>query len=336
MSPDEQSPAGDVRSPVVLHPDDISSLDFPVAMRGYDRDAVRRRLFRIAADYAAVIRQRDRSQAVAAESADRAAFAEAEAQTSAREVAELTKSSAELQRELGDAKSRIAQLERVSRELDAVRSAARESQVEEGELQRARDRVSELETEVQQLREERLRDEPASVAPAAEQEPAREPDELLGAALRAAEALRTAARAEAQRTLKKARERGAELSRETARQARALEKAREEVGRLRASAAAASDELQRARAAQADAEREAARVKESMQAEVEHTVASLEAQRERVQTVLGNALTEALAALQVGGGDTSSLFEDLSARLAPRTADGDGSESTPAAPTEQS
>jgi chromosome segregation ATPase len=323
MPPDEEPAPASARDPVVLSPDDIPSLDFPVALRGFEREAVRRRLLRVAADYAVILRQRDRARAQAAEFADGAAAAQAELRASARDVAALTKSCADLKRELEQAHGRITGLEQAAGELEPAGSAARAAEAQERELALARDRVAELESEVRQLRETQARAETVPTPPGEDvPEPTREVDELLRAALRAAETLRNAAREDAQRTLKKARERGADLAREAARQARALEEARGELARLRVSAATASEGLERARAAQADAEREARRVKEATQAEVQQVLASLEAQRQRVQTVLGSALGEALTALQAAGGDSTTLFDDLRDRLGPKPSQG--------------
>ncbi len=47
----QQQPDEHKGEPYGLHPDDVSELDFPVAMRGFDREAVKRKLKRVADAY---------------------------------------------------------------------------------------------------------------------------------------------------------------------------------------------------------------------------------------------------------------------------------------------
>jgi DivIVA domain-containing protein len=421
----------------LLRPEDIATPEFPVAMRGYDRDAVRRRLRRISECYAAVLRQRDQARAAAEDASDRATVVDGEVQTSARQLAQMTKRIAELETDLDLAQAKAIELERAGTNGGPAEPAPTGDASDE--LDHALARVAELEAEVA-----RLRDAPPP-APAVSTPPeapaaavSTDPGELVVAALRVAAELRSNAREEARLALKKARERAEEIARDAERQveraqaaaadvqrleeaagaardeleqarsaqARAeqeteslrastrdeveqlrgaaaaataeLERAREaqvraeqetaavrsgletEVEQLRAAAAAAADELTRAREAQARAEQESQTVRASLAAEmeqlrsaaasaqaelegaraaqaeaeremeelrtmareeVEHTVASLEAQRERVQAVLGNALEDALAALRSGDGGPRSILEDLEARLSSEEAE---------------
>ena len=311
----DDSTTGD---PNGLNPDDISSFEFPISMRGFDRDAVKRWLRRFAESYAAVLRQRDRLRALSEEATERAAAAESELQASAREIANLTKRCSSLDTDLEIARARIAELERVSAEVESTRLVDATAGADKVELERALARIVELETETKRMREERLRAEAASAAAAAiPAEPTQQAGELMVAALQAAEKLRSEAREEAQRMMKKARERSIELSRTAELRTRELGEAKSEAERLRAEADLASAELDRARAARAEVERETELVRTRVRAEVEQTIASLTQQRERVQTLLGDAL----AALDADEGGARSLLDDLGARVTPETAD---------------
>ncbi len=323
-----QQPADSTNGdPNGLSPDDISSFEFPISMRGFDRDAVKRWLRRFAESYAAVLRQRDRLRAAAEEATERAAAAESEVQASTREIANLTKRCALLESDLENARADIAALEQVSAE-ESARPVDAAAGTDKMALERALARIAELESEAVRLQDERRRDEAASAA-AVPAEPTQQAGELLVAALQAGETLRSTAREEAQRTLKKARERSAEISRAAELRARELGEARAETERLRIAAELASAELDRARAARAEVERETELVRARVRAEVEQTITSLTQQRERVQTLLGDAL----AALDADDGGARGLLDDLAARLTPQTVDDGGSDLVPE-PTE--
>ncbi len=432
QSPD---PSG---SHYLLRPEDVAAHEFPVAMRGYDKDVVRRRLRRVSESYAAVLRQRDQARATADEAVERAAAVEGEVQTSARQLAQIAKRCAQLETDLDQARARVTELESLSDDQGSFRPAS-VVEPDRADLDRALERVAELEADLAQTRQAHLDDAHRETAAP----PHADAGELVVAALRVADGLRAAAREEARLALKKARERSAEIARDAEAQARRaaeaaaeaerlqaaaaaataeleraraaqaaveqeaaaqrtslraeieqlraaaatatqelehahtahaaaeqeteafraivqvemdelrtaaaaasgeLERARAaqleaeqetatvradvqaEMDELRAAAAAATDELDRARAAQAEAERETEELRSMAREEVEHTVASLEAQRERVQAVLGNALEDALAALRSGDGGPRSILEDLESRLSLGEGADDGSD----------
>ena len=100
------------RDPYRLSPEEVAGLGFPVAMRGFERDAVKRKLRRVAESYATALRQRDRARIATEEANERAVAAEAEIHTSARNIAELTKRGSALESELANAQARITELDR--------------------------------------------------------------------------------------------------------------------------------------------------------------------------------------------------------------------------------
>ena len=391
-----QHPSDPSVSDYLLRPVDIAGTEFHAAMRGYDRDAVKRFLRRVSESYAAILRQRDQARALADEAADRIAAAEGEAQTSARQHAQLGKRCAQLEADLEHAQTRVAELD--ARAADPTPEGR--ASTDPAELEQARARIAELEEELSRTPEATPVDQDRDA-------PATDAGEIVVAALRVASELRTAARREAMLALKKARERSTAMAREAELQTRKAAEKAEEVAQLHAAAAAATEELDRARTAQAEAEREAATLRTSSQAEleqlraaaaaateeldrartaqaeaereaatlrtstqaemaelraaaaaateeldrartaqaeaereaellrarareeVEHTVASLEAQRERVQALLGNALEDALAALRAGDEGSQSMLDDLEARLS-ATDDAPGGADEPA------
>jgi cell division septum initiation protein DivIVA len=188
------------------------------------------------------------------------------------------------------------------------------------ELERAGERIAELERALEQARADRVEAavEPA-VSPAASA-PVEQPEdagELLVSALRTADALRAAVREEAQRTLKKAHERAAKLERQAEHQRRALEQARARAATLTADADRVGRELEAARAERDQAERDAERVRERVRVEAEQTLGALQLQRQRVQSLLGDAL----AALDENTGEAPDVLDDLAARLHPQAPD---------------
>lgn len=303
-----------------LRPEDISSADLPVAMRGFERDAVKRKLRRVAESYATALRQRDRARIATEDANERAVAAEAEIHTSARNIAELTKRGSALESELANAQARITELDRALARAASEPKPA-EPSADPRELERARERIAELERALDEARAERV--EPAIVEPVVDAESApqtHQPEdagELLVSALRTAEALRAAVREEVQRTLKKARERAAKLERQAGQERRALEEARGRAATLAADAERVGRELESARAERDQAERDAELVRERVRVEAEHTLASLQLQRQRVQTLLGDAL----AALDEDTGDARDVIDDLAARLHPQAPD---------------
>ena len=227
-----------------LQPEDFTSHDLPVVMRGYDRDRVDRLLARIAGAYASTLHQnqalRERLHALEAD----IAAAEDEARASAKSVAELMQRAAPATGQQPPTRKALrefeARLGRSERDRDQARADLREATgraagLEEqlgrserdrkqavADLQEASARLGELGGRFEALEQERqvLAQRQAEVPPAeaADDEAAR----LLVAAATAAEDVRDASRARALRTLLGARERAKRLDEQLEREQASL------------------------------------------------------------------------------------------------------------------
>ena len=103
----------------LFRPEDVAADDLPVAVRGYDRHAVDRRLARVADSYARLLRQRDELREWLEAAEARVTAAEDEAKVSAREVAALTQRTLAADEELSGLRRRVGELEAA---LDAARA----------------------------------------------------------------------------------------------------------------------------------------------------------------------------------------------------------------------
>jgi chromosome segregation protein len=285
---------------LLLRPEDVTTEDIPVAVRGYDRHSVDRRMGRIAESYERLLRQRDELRERVEADEARVVAAEDEAKVSARQVATLTQRGIVAEEQLAALRRRVAELE------DALDAARRTPPAPEPSA-------------------------PASLIPEARAA------ELLLAAKGASEQLRRATREDARVVLRKARAKADAVAMEADRQQRAMREQEARIASLAARAeeqrraveaasarvmalsAEAERERQAADAARArrdEAEQEARRMLDRARDEAERAIAALGEQKRRVRGMLGQAL-DALA----GDDKSSDVLADLSARL--RAADRD-------------
>ena len=282
----EKAPAVEAGLTTLL-PEDVTSTGLPVTMRGYDRERVDRLLTRVREAYALTLQQcqtlRDGQRSLKAE----LEAAEGEASASARSVAELMRRSATVEDQLVQMREERADLE--------ARLELAESDREQAlsDLHEAVGRASDLGRRLESFENGELPPEhveatiPQTAAAAADGEAA----QLLVAAARAAEDVRTASRARALHTLTKARDLAALVQAQTEREQAALVATQER-----------RDEI----------EREANRVLARAQAEADSFVMAIEDERRRVRELLTGAL------VSLDSESTSppeSLMTDLESRL---------------------
>lgn len=297
----------------LLRPDDINADNLPVVMRGYDKHEVERRLNWAKESYARVLQQRDvlRERVDAVD--ERAQAAEGEAKANAKEVADLAQRAATAEDQLAQARERLERAETELRRADAERKLALDDmRTAKEDAVRLQSRVDALEAALRTRGESAPSPQPTQASAASDAEAGA----LLVAATRVSEDLRIAARTEAQKTMRKARERAEQLTAEAEQERKAAEDARRRASELAAqveNARKAADEaLDRRRAA----EREAREILAQARLEAERTLGSLDEERQRVRRLL----TDALASLEAEAGEeTGSVLADLSARL--RTAE---------------
>lgn len=270
----------------LLSPEDVTNHGLPVAIRGYDRERADRHLARVADAYGFALARASGLQERLRTLEDELNSALAEAQASARAVAELMQSAPATKAEQPSyARSALDELE--------ARLQHSEHEREQGlaDLRAAWERASELGERLAALEAEESR---RLQLPAVEQQPPvtdAEAAQLLVAAARAAEDVRTAARARALQTLLKARELAALVHADVERESAALA------------------EIQQRRH---EVEREANEIRAGAQAEADRVAAELEGERNRVRGLLRGALSaldEAITAPQ------DDLIADLESRL---------------------
>jgi DivIVA domain-containing protein len=315
-----------------LRPEDITSENLPVVMRGYDREKVDRLLARVADAYAAAWKQCERLVERAELLETELVAAEGEAAASARSVAELMRAAAPptgqpapTRKDLREFENRLqrSEIEREQADADLRAMSLRASElaervdVLEGERDRALadlremserasglgDRLRDFEDEQRVAAERQAEaalteagrpdahqapEEPAVVEPAAVDPAAAE---LLLAAARAADDVRSASRARALQTLRRARERAAEVDARTG------------------AALAALVEVEQRRD---EAEREADEILDRVRAEAERTASTIDEERRRMRELLSGAL-DSLDAEPAA--PTEDLMSDLESRL---------------------
>jgi DivIVA domain-containing protein len=294
-----------------LRPEDITSHDLPLAMRGYDKERVDRLLARIAEAYTVTWQQsqvlRERLRSLEAE----LAAAEGEARASAKSVAELMQRSPA-------AKNQPPQ-SREARDVLEVRLERSEREREQAlaDLRQVSERASALDKRLEELEgEQRKRTQPVAeaVQPAvADGEAAK----LLVAATRAAEDVRDASRQRALHTLTRARDLSALVQAQTERERAALAEIQQrrneiqrEVDEILAGVRAEADREVAQR--RSEIQGEADEILAGARAEADHTVAAIEAERLRMRDVLTGVLTS-LDAEAVSPPD--GIMADLESRL---------------------
>lgn len=272
----------------LLRPEDVAADELPVAVRGYDRHAVDRRLARVADSYARLLRQRDELREWLEAAEARVAAAQDEAKLAAREVAALTQRRLGADEELSGLRRRVGELEAALDE--AGRKPAPVSTIPEG---KAAELLLAARSASEQLR--RATREEARLV-------------LRKAQARADAVSRDADRQH--RALDAAAERTATLTAKAEQQQRAVEEATARVAALSSEAESQRRSAEEARVRRVDAEREARRLVEQARADAEQALAALANERRRVHTMLG----QALEALEVEE-HTGDVLADLSSRL---------------------
>ena len=233
-----------------LSPENVTSHELPVALRGYDREHVDRLLARIADAYALTWRQsqslRERLRTLEAV----LAAVEGEAAVSAKTIAELMRRPA-------TAEQQLARVREAHDELEALLEISESERKQVlTDLKQMSERASELGRRLEAAENERS----TLLQQRVERESLRGADgeavELLVAAARAAEDVRTASRARALRTLTRARELSTRVHAETERESAALAELRAHRDQIEREAeeiiAAARAEADRSAAANAD------------------------------------------------------------------------------------
>ena len=268
-----------------VRPEDVTSTGLPVTMRGYDRDRVDRLLARVREAYALTLQQcqtlRDGQRSLKTE----LDAAEGEASASARSVAEQVRRSAAAEDQLQQAREARADLEARLERAESEREQAL------ADLQEAAGRASDLGRRLEALENGLLPPDRGEVTSPQSAGADGEAAQLLVAAARAAEDVRTASRARALRTLTKARDLAALVQAQTEREQAALVAAQER-----------RDEV----------EREANRLLARAQAEADSFVMAIEDERRRVRELL----TGALVSLDgESAAPPESLMTDLESRL---------------------
>jgi DivIVA domain-containing protein len=247
----------------MFRPDDVTSHDLSVVLRGYDRDQVDGFLQRLSEAYLLTWRQgaalRERLRLVEEE----LEAAQGEGQASAKAVAELIQRCTTAEDQL--AQARVVSAE-VSGKLDV---AVRERAQALADLRQVTERSSDLEKRLEELGKAPRLPESGEQLAVAEGEAAA----VLVAAARAAEDVRQASRERALRTLSKARERAHRLEAEAERERVVLVEMQERRER---------------------AEQEANEILARAGAEADRVVSAVGEERQRLRELL----SEALASLQ--------------------------------------
>ena len=223
----------------MLRPEDVTSHDFPVGMRGYDREHVERFLHRVSEAYLLTWRQalalRERLRLLEEELAE----AHGETEVSSKAVSELVQRCSTAEDHLTQVRSAHAELVAKAELAESERKKAVDSHAElaarvelaESEREKAVAEVRELTERAAEL-EKRLE---ATAASSGSERSELPPDagaeteaaNLLVAAARAAEDVRVGSRGRAVRTLVKARERAALIQSQADREQEALNAAQE-------------------------------------------------------------------------------------------------------------
>ncbi len=248
-----------------LSPEEVTSHELPVALRGYDREHVDRLLARIADAYALTWRQsqslRERLRTLEAV----LEAAEAEAAVSAKTVAELMRRPATEEQQLARVREAHDELEALLEISESERKQALT------DLEQMSERASELGKRLEAAENERSTLLQQHVERGSPPVADGEAVELLVAAARAAEDVRTASRARALRTLTRARELSTRVHAETERESAAL-----------AELQARRDQI----------EREATEIIAAARAEADRAAAANADQRHRVRELLSGALAQ--------------------------------------------
>jgi DivIVA domain-containing protein len=292
----------------MLRPEDVTSHDLPVAMRGYDKEQVERFLHRVSEAYLLTWRQalalRERLRSLE----DEIAATQGEAEASGKSVAELIQRCSTAEDQLTAA--REARIE-LSAKLDL---SERERKQALTNLREASERASDLENRLQEAGNGQQGSQAGAEGVAQPAVVEGEAAALLVAAARAADDVREASRGRALRTLTEARNRAMKLHDEAERERVALaemlerrERAEHETNEILAG-------LQERRER---AEHEANEILVSARAEAERVIPAIEDERRRVRELLAGALQS------LDAEDTTppnGLMADLSSRLQEPTA----------------
>jgi DivIVA domain-containing protein len=269
----------------VLRPEDITSSDLPVVLRGYDKQYVDRFLQQVSEAYERTCREltahRERLRSLEEE----LAAAEGDVRSSAKSVADAIQRCA-------TAEDQLAQTLASHEELSAALNLSeRERKQAIASLREVSERASDLEKKLKALEAaHRARREAAADVAQPPTVPG-EAAELLVAAARAAEDVRNASRRRALITLTRARERAMQLHAEAERERAGIAELRERRERE---------------------EREADEIIARARAEADRVATAAEAERHRMRELL----TGALASLEADGPALSdSLMADLSSDL---------------------
>ena len=322
----------------MLRPEDVTSHDLPVGMRGYDREHVERFLHRVSEAYLLTWRQalalRERLRLLEEELAE----AHGEAEVSSKAVSELVQRCSTAEDHLTQARSAHAELVAKAELAESERKKAVDSHAElaakvelaESEREKAVAEVREL-TERAAEMEKRLETSAAASSGSTVLELPSDADaeteaaNLLVAAARAAEDVRVGSRRRAVRTLVKARERAALIQSEADREQEALAAAQEALAAAQHASDLAQQELAVAHERREKAEAEAEEILARAQAQADRVVTSVEDERARMRELLSGALASLEAEVSThvdDAGITASedLVSDLATRLQEPTA----------------
>ncbi len=248
-----------------LSPENVTSHDLPVALRGYDREHVDRLLARIADAYALTWRQSQSLRERLRTLEDVLAAAEAEAAVSAKTIAELMRRPATAEQQLVRVREAHDELEALLEISESERKQALT------DLEQMSERAAELGRRLEAAENERStllqQHVERGSLPVADGEAV----DLLVAAVRAAEDVRVASRARALRTLRRARELSTRVHAETERESAALAELR---------------------ALREQIEREATEMIAAARAEADRSAEATADERHRIRELLSGALAQ--------------------------------------------